>query len=61
MIAKSIEECGIRRDFGVIVVGVLGTEDEIVFAPSLEYCLEAGSTLILLGKRDDVSRFARSA
>jgi K+/H+ antiporter YhaU regulatory subunit KhtT len=61
LIGKSIEECCIQRDFGGIVVGVGGTEDEIVFAPSLEYCLEADSTLILLGKRDDVSRFARSA
>ncbi|HJO02878.1 MAG TPA: potassium channel protein [Acidobacteriota bacterium] len=61
LIGKSIQECNVRGDFGVIVVGILNIEGDIVFAPAPEYRLEAGSTLIILGKRDDVTRFARSA
>ncbi len=61
LIGKSIQDCNLQRDFGVIVVGILSTDGEILFDPAPEYCLEAGSTLIILGKRNDVIRFARSA
>ncbi len=60
LIGKSIEQCNIRRDFGLIVVGVMGTGGEMKFNPAPGYQLEADSILIVLGKRDDVTRFARS-
>ncbi len=61
LIGKSIEECNIRRQFGVIVVGVMGADGEMAFNPAPEYRLQVDSTLIVLGKREDVTRFARSA
>lgn len=58
MAGKSIEECRIRRDFGLIVVGILTPEKDMIFNPSPAYRLEAGSTLIMLGRQEDLRRFA---
>lgn len=55
---KSIEECNVRRSFGLIVVGILTVEGEMVFNPAPGYRLTAGSTLVVLGRRDDLDRFA---
>lgn len=60
LVGKSIEECNIRRNFGLIVVGILGPDGDMVFNPAPGYRLEAGSTLIILGERDAVRRFARA-
>ena len=56
LVGRSIEECHIRRDFGVIVVGILEPEGEMVFNPPPSYQLQAGGTLIILGRREDLGR-----
>lgn len=58
---KSIEECNIRRNFGLIVVGILSADGEMLFNPAPGQRLEAGATLIVLGRREDLRRFAAAS
>lgn len=58
LVGRTIEECNIRRAFGLIVVGLVTPDGRMVFNPPAEQRLAAGSTLILLGKRQDLRRFA---
>jgi voltage-gated potassium channel len=58
---KSIEECNIRRNFGVIVVAILAADGEMLFNPAPGQRLEAGSTLVVLGRREDLGRFAAAS
>jgi voltage-gated potassium channel len=57
LVGNTIQECNIRRNFGLIVVGILTPEGAMVFNPTPDYRLEAGATLIILGQRDDLRRF----
>lgn len=57
LLDRSIEECHIRRNFGLIVVAILTPEGEMVFNPAPGYRLTADSTLVVLGRRDDLKRF----
>ncbi len=59
LVGNSIRECHIRRNFGLIVVGIVTKAGEMLFNPTPEYQLEAGYTLIMLGNRQDLDRFAR--
>jgi voltage-gated potassium channel len=61
LLGKSIEECNIRRNFGLIVVGILTGEEEMVFNPPPDYRLESGATLIVLGRTQDLRRFRGAA
>lgn len=47
---------GIRRDMDVIFVAIRKKDGEMKFNPSSETCIEAGDTLISLGKRADLQR-----
>lgn len=58
MVGQSIQECNIRRNFGLIVVAILTPGGDMVFNPPPEYRLTAGATLVVLGQRDDLKRFA---
>lgn len=49
-------DSGIRRDMDVIFVAIRKKEGEMTFNPSSETCIEAGDTLISLGKRADLER-----
>lgn len=61
LLDKSIEECNIRRNFGLIVVGILTEPGDMVFNPPPTYRLESGSTLIVLGRAEDLKRFRSAA
>lgn len=58
LVGRSIAECGIRQRFGIIVAAVVTAEGEMLFNPEPQYSFEAGATLIILGKREDLARFA---
>ena len=57
---SSIEESNIRRNYGLIVVGVQRPDGELIFNPPPQERLQAGSTLLLLGKGADLSRFSNA-
>lgn len=61
LLGKSIEECNIRRNFGLIVVGILTGEEDMVFNPPPDYRLQSGATLIVLGRAKDLGRFRGAA
>jgi len=61
LLGKSIEECNIRRNFGLIVVGILTDAGEMVFNPPPNYQLESGATLIVLGRANDLRQFKSEA
>lgn len=51
-------DSGIRKDMDVIFVAVRKKNGEMSFNPSSETCIEAGDTLISLGKSSDLERLA---
>lgn len=57
LVGRSIEECNIRRNFGLIVVAILTPGDEMMFNPPPGHRLTADSTLVVLGRREDLRRF----
>ena len=48
----------VRRRFGLLVVGRVRSDDTVAFNPSPNDTIEAGSTLLVLGRREDLDRFA---
>jgi voltage-gated potassium channel len=61
LVGKTIAECGIRRRWGLIVVGVVRSGDKMVFNPSPDQMIAAESKLILLGRREDLDEFSRTS
>ena len=59
-VGRSIQECNIRHRYGLIVAGLVTSEGKMVFNPAPDYLLLADTTLIMLGKRDDLARFAEA-
>jgi len=56
LIGKNIIESHLRKDFGVIIVGIKKTSGEMVFNPMPSETLSAGDILVVLGKTEDVIR-----
>ncbi len=57
---KTIGESEIRRRFGLMIVGRLTGDGSVAFNPAPADTIDAGSVLIVLGRRDDLGRFADS-
>jgi len=45
-----LEECGIGRDLGVIIVAIKQSPGDIKFSPTFRSKIKAGDTLIALGE-----------
>ncbi len=58
LIGKTIGESDIRQRFGLLVVGKHESDGSVAFNPAPTETIEAGSTLIVLGRRGDLNRFA---
>lgn len=56
---KTLVESGIRQEMDVIIVAVRKKEGEMKFNPSSQTKIEAGDTLIALGKVDDLRKLAK--
>lgn len=54
---QTIGDTNIRRHFGLLVIGRLRNDGSVAFNPSPNDTIEAGSTLIVLGRREDLDRF----
>ncbi len=57
---KTIKESDIRKLYGLMVVGRLKRDGSVAFNPAPTDTIDAGSTLIVLGRRGDLDRFADS-
>jgi voltage-gated potassium channel len=56
----ALKDSGIRQDFNLIITAIKKKSDEMMFAPHFETVLEAGDTLIVMGKTDDLKGFAKA-
>ena len=52
-------DSGIRQEMDVIIVAIRKREGEMTFNPSSKTRIEAGDTLIALGKSGDISKLAK--
>lgn len=50
LIGMTLEQCGIGRDLGVIIVAIKQSADDTKFNPTFRSTLKAGDTLIALGE-----------
>ncbi|MFH1983930.1 MAG: NAD-binding protein [Pseudomonadota bacterium] len=53
---KSILESNVRSQFGVMIVAIKRPSKEMVFAPNPNEVLNAGETIVFLGREDDLHR-----
>lgn len=55
-IGQNLKDAGLRRDTGVIIVGIKKVSGKMVFNPGSSSVLEARDTLIVLGQPSEISR-----
>lgn len=56
LVGKSLIDSNLRRDFGVIIVAIKKSSGEMIFNPLPVERLEARDIIVVLGKRDDLTR-----
>ncbi|MBF0308023.1 MAG: NAD-binding protein [Magnetococcales bacterium] len=56
MAGKPLSESNLRRDFDIIVVGIVPADGELIFNPKADTLLNTGDCLICLGHQDDLDR-----
>jgi len=50
LVGKSLDECGIGRELGIIIVAIKKTNGEMRFNPTFRSSIKTGDTLIALGE-----------
>ncbi|MDA8171302.1 MAG: NAD-binding protein [Nitrospiraceae bacterium] len=50
LVGQSLDQCGLGRDLGIIVVGMKGSHNDMKFNPTSRSVLNAGNVLIALGE-----------
>jgi len=60
LVAKTLEDSGIRKQFGLIIVAVKKESGKMMFNPLASYIIEAGDRLIAMGEDENVKQFAQS-
>ncbi len=61
LVGTTVSASRLRQDLGIIIVAIKKTSGEMVYTPSSEARLEAGDTLIALGRRDQLDQFEERA
>lgn len=56
LVGKSILESNVRSQFGVMIVAIKRPNNEMVFAPNPKEVLNAGETIVFIGREADLSR-----
>jgi voltage-gated potassium channel len=56
LVGKNLIESYLRRDFGVIIIGIKKPSGEMIFNPMPSEKLEAGDVLVVIGKKEDLLR-----
>jgi len=57
-ISKSLEDSGIRKRYGLIIVAVKKDSGKMIFNPMANYIIEEGDRLIAMGEDENVKRFS---
>ena len=55
-VGKNLQESNIRKEFDLIIVAIKRAAGDLVFNPGPREVLEAGDTLISLGRQTDLAR-----
>lgn len=56
LVGKTLVESHIRQDFGVIIVAIKRPSNEMIFNPAPTEKLDAGDTIVVIGKKEDMER-----
>ena len=59
-ISQSLEDSGIRKRYGLIIVAVKKDSGKMIFNPMANYIIEEGDRLIAMGEDENVKQFAES-
>ncbi|WDP92126.1 MAG: potassium channel protein [Desulfobacter sp.] len=57
---KALKDSGIRQDFNLIIIAIKDAAEHMDFAPHFETLIQAGDTLIVMGKTEDLSAFRKA-
>jgi voltage-gated potassium channel len=60
LISKTLEDSGIRKQFGLIIVAVKKDSGKMMFNPLASYIIEEGDRLIAMGEDENVKQFAQA-
>lgn len=60
IVSKSLEDSGIRKNYGLIIVAVKKDSGKMIFNPLANYTIEEGDRLIAMGEDENVKQFAQS-
>ncbi|MBU0987829.1 MAG: potassium channel protein [Proteobacteria bacterium] len=58
LIGKTLIESHIRQDFSVIIVAIKKPSNQMIFNPVPTEKLEAGDTIVVIGKKEDMERMS---
>ncbi len=58
---QSLDQCGLGRDLGIIVVGMKEAQEEMKFNPTSRSVLKAGNVLIALGEASNLKKLEKLA
>ncbi|MDA8388551.1 MAG: potassium channel protein [Nitrospiraceae bacterium] len=61
LVGRTLDECGLGRDLGVIIVGMKGSRNEMEFNPTSQSVLRAGNVLIALGESSKLKKLEEMA
>ena len=56
LIGKSLIDSHLRRDYGVIIVAIKKLSGDMVFNPMPSETLDAGDVIVVIGKKEDLTR-----
>jgi voltage-gated potassium channel len=59
-VGQTLEDSGIRKRFGLIIVAVKKGTDKMIFNPMASYVIAEGDRLIAMGEEENVRQFAES-
>jgi voltage-gated potassium channel len=56
LVGKTLVESRLRMDFGVIIVAIKKSSNEMVFNPGPTAILEAGDVIVVIGKQEEMNK-----
>ena len=59
VVGKNLEQSGLRKEYGLIVVAVEKKSGKMVFNPMASYVLESGDKLVTLGEGENLIKFSK--
>ena len=57
-VGKNLIDSHLRNDFGVIIVAIKKGNGDMIFNPLPQEKLEAGDVIVVIGKKDDLTRMS---